>query len=197
MHYRWRAAKSNDFILKFCTYLTLRKGNFSWLTKYLLIMKLRFDAMLYSITWITKILTRAMSNVRAGRKFPTPAVSHLAHWQCPSYFKPVVLKLFVAADPSTAPKPLRTPLYCQRLFDYWEITVVWLLLSLSTSSAPERSKFQACHQLPSPKSNKKVSWLTTWTCHVNMPPDYTCGAIKLNNGPNGRIKTSGFWFMDP
>ena len=38
------------------------------------------------------------------------------------------------------------------------------------------------------------------TCNMNMS-DYICGAIKLNNGPSGRIKPAcfldGFWFMKP
>jgi len=38
--------------------------------KYLLIMELRFDTILYS-KWVTKILVRAISNVQAGRRFPT------------------------------------------------------------------------------------------------------------------------------
>jgi len=36
-------------------------------------MLLRFDAMLWpNLTWVTKILMRAISNVHAGRRFPTP-----------------------------------------------------------------------------------------------------------------------------
>jgi len=34
VRYRWRAAKSFDFILKFDLYLTTRKSDFSWLTIY-------------------------------------------------------------------------------------------------------------------------------------------------------------------
>jgi len=47
------------------------------LSKYLLMMELRFDAILYS-TWVIKILMRAATNVHAvhiwpaGRRFPTP-----------------------------------------------------------------------------------------------------------------------------
>jgi len=50
VHYRWRATKSINFLLKFYLYLTMTKSDFSWLTicKYLLIIKLRFDAVLYS-----------------------------------------------------------------------------------------------------------------------------------------------------
>ena len=49
VHYRWRAAKSINFILKFYHYLTMRKSELSWLTIwYLLIMEFRFDAILYS-----------------------------------------------------------------------------------------------------------------------------------------------------
>ena len=48
LHYRWRAAKSINFILKFYHYLTMGKSDFSWLIiTYLLIIELRFDAMLY------------------------------------------------------------------------------------------------------------------------------------------------------
>jgi len=46
VHYRWQAAKSINFILKFCHYLKMRKGDFSWLTFWLM-MELRFDTMLY------------------------------------------------------------------------------------------------------------------------------------------------------
>jgi len=48
VYYRWRAPKSIDFILKFYLHLTMRKSDFFWITKYLLIMQLRFDGMFYS-----------------------------------------------------------------------------------------------------------------------------------------------------
>jgi len=40
----------------------------------LLIMELRFEAMLYS-TSVRKILMWAISNVHAGRRFPTPGLA--------------------------------------------------------------------------------------------------------------------------
>ena len=46
VHYRWRAAKLVNFIRKFYHYLTMMKRDL--LSKYLLTMELRFDAMLYS-----------------------------------------------------------------------------------------------------------------------------------------------------
>jgi len=51
MNCDWRAAKSIHFILKFYIYINMTKSDFSCLTmycKYLLIMELRFDTMLYS-----------------------------------------------------------------------------------------------------------------------------------------------------
>jgi len=49
MEYHWRAAESLDFILKFYLYqLQGRVTSLGLLSKYLLIMGLRFDAMLYS-----------------------------------------------------------------------------------------------------------------------------------------------------
>jgi len=48
--------------------------SFDLLSKYLLIMELPFDAMLYS-NLVTKILTKAASNFHAGRRFPTPALN--------------------------------------------------------------------------------------------------------------------------
>jgi len=58
---------------------------------------------------------------------------------------------------------------------------------------PAKGKFQASagRQLPSPKSNKKGQS----TCNMNMS-DYSYDAIKLNNGPSGRIFLIGFWFTD-
>jgi len=41
--------------------------------------------------------------------------------------------------------------------------------------------------MTSPKSGKKGES----TCNMNMS-DYSCGVIKLINGPNERIKTDGF-----
>jgi len=43
------------------------------LSKYLLIVELRIDVILY-LTWGIKILMRAMTNVHAGRRFPTPVL---------------------------------------------------------------------------------------------------------------------------
>ena len=43
-------------------------------------MELRLDWLLYTLTWVTKILMRAISNVHAGRiwpavrRFPTPVL---------------------------------------------------------------------------------------------------------------------------
>jgi len=38
-------------------------------------MELRFDSLLYTLkSWVTKILMRAISNVHAGCRFPTPAL---------------------------------------------------------------------------------------------------------------------------
>ena len=48
VHYRWRAAKTINFILKFYLHLTMRKSDFFWITKYLIIVVLRFDVMFYS-----------------------------------------------------------------------------------------------------------------------------------------------------
>jgi len=39
-------------------------------------MELHFDAMLHT-SWVTKILMRAISNVHAGRRFPTPALQYV------------------------------------------------------------------------------------------------------------------------
>jgi len=39
-------------------------------------MELRFESLLCTLIWLTKILVRAVSNVHAGRRFPTPAVEH-------------------------------------------------------------------------------------------------------------------------
>jgi len=57
-------------------------------SKYLLIMELRFDAM-FTQTWVTEILMRAVSNVHEGRvrpaggRFPTPGLSDIALlWWC-------------------------------------------------------------------------------------------------------------------
>jgi len=38
-------------------------------------MELRFDAMLHSVTWVTKLLIGVISNVQAGRRFPTPTIA--------------------------------------------------------------------------------------------------------------------------
>jgi len=49
VHYRWRAAKSINFLLKFyLIYLWERETSLDVLSKYLLIVELRFDVMLYS-----------------------------------------------------------------------------------------------------------------------------------------------------
>jgi len=46
-------------------------------------------------------------------------------------------------------------------------------------------------QLPSPRSNKQKGQSTR---SMNTS-DYSCGAIKLNNGPNARIKTGRFSWL--
>jgi len=75
VHYRWRGTKPIICIQKFCLYLTTvwgRVTSLDLLSKYLVIMEIRFDAMLYStLTWVTRILVRAISNVHGGRRFPT------------------------------------------------------------------------------------------------------------------------------
>jgi len=38
-------------------------------------MELRFDAM-FTLTWITKIVMQAISNVHAGQRFPTPDIEY-------------------------------------------------------------------------------------------------------------------------
>jgi len=47
------------------------------LSKYLLVMELRFDSILYS-KLVMKILMRAMLNDHAGCRFPTPDLSEVA-----------------------------------------------------------------------------------------------------------------------
>ena len=54
--------------------LSICKYEEDLLSMYLFIMELRLDAMLYSITRVTKILMRAIPNVRAGRRFITPVL---------------------------------------------------------------------------------------------------------------------------
>jgi len=39
-------------------------------------MELRFDSLLYTLAWVTKILMRAILNVHAGRRFPTFVSQH-------------------------------------------------------------------------------------------------------------------------
>jgi len=60
VHYRWRAAKSNSFILKFYLYLNMRK---EWLLSiYYLSSCLSWSFVLTrccSLTWVTKVLMRA------------------------------------------------------------------------------------------------------------------------------------------
>jgi len=47
--YRWRAAKTIELIPKFNLYLTMRdEGSLDILSKYPLVMELRFDTILYS-----------------------------------------------------------------------------------------------------------------------------------------------------
>jgi len=80
-------AKSlNFFLLKFTLiYLWGRATSLDLLSidincKYLLTMELRFNSLLYTRTWVTKILMRTISNVHAGRiwptgsRFPTPVL---------------------------------------------------------------------------------------------------------------------------
>jgi len=50
--------------------------SFDLQSKYLLIMEFCFDAMLCS-HWVNEILVRAMSNVHAGRWFPTAGIQGL------------------------------------------------------------------------------------------------------------------------
>jgi len=73
VHYRWWAAKSVDFILKF--YLIYEE---EWLLlNYYLSTCLSCGFVLTwccTLTSVTKILVRAISNVHAGRRFPTPSL---------------------------------------------------------------------------------------------------------------------------
>jgi len=50
VHYRWRTAKSIEFVLQLCFYLTMRGRvtSLDFRSKYLFIIELRFDAMLCS-----------------------------------------------------------------------------------------------------------------------------------------------------
>jgi len=67
---RWRFAK-NNFILKFCLYLREQETALNLLSKYLLMIGFHFDAML-CFTWVTKLPMRAILNVHAGGRTPTP-----------------------------------------------------------------------------------------------------------------------------
>ena len=97
---------------------------------------------------------------------------------------------------SLYPKLLRTLLFCQHFHHCLQIRF-GCFLAWASQPPPARSKFQAsanfqaCRQLLSPKSNKKGPS----TCNTNMP-NHSFGAIKLNNGPNGRIKTSEFSLLN-
>jgi len=73
--YRWRAANNNWFYPKILPLSYYEGYNFymTYYLKYLLIVELRFDTILYS-KWVTKIVMRPVSNVQAGRKFPTPVL---------------------------------------------------------------------------------------------------------------------------
>ena len=51
----------------------MTKSGFFWITKYLLITLLRLDKILYCDLG-NESLDRAISNVHAGRRFPTPAL---------------------------------------------------------------------------------------------------------------------------
>jgi len=73
--YRWRATKSVDFIPKFYPYSTYqgRVISLNMLSKNLLSMKRRFDAMLLSNTVIENS-DAGQSNIHVGSRFPTPAL---------------------------------------------------------------------------------------------------------------------------
>jgi len=60
----------------------MRKRDFSCLT---ICTRLSWSFVLtrcYTLTWVTKILMRAKSNVHAGRRFPTPVSQHVSIF-CP------------------------------------------------------------------------------------------------------------------
>jgi len=64
------------------------------------------------------------------------------------------------------------------------------IFPVSTSTTRSEYQASACHKLPSPRSNTKGQS----TCKTNMP-NYSLGAFKLNNHPNGRIETIGFCWL--
>jgi len=74
VHYRcWRAATSINFILKNIFFIWL-SGRVTLFTYYLRTC-LSWSFVLTrccTLTWVTKILMRAISNVHAGRRFPSP-----------------------------------------------------------------------------------------------------------------------------
>ena len=81
VHYLWRAAKSIYFILKFYLY----QKEWLLMTYYLSTCLSRSFVLTRwcTLTWVTKIMLRAISNVHAGRigpaarRFPTPALGPL------------------------------------------------------------------------------------------------------------------------
>jgi len=58
VHYRWRAAKSNDFILKFYLYLTMR-SDFSWLMLCACLPRSFLTKGCFALTWVMQSLMRA------------------------------------------------------------------------------------------------------------------------------------------
>ena len=74
VHYRRRAAKSINFVLIFYRYPTMRKSGFSWLYLTTCVSWSFVLTRCCTLTWVTKILMRAISNVHAGRRFPAPVV---------------------------------------------------------------------------------------------------------------------------
>jgi len=104
----------------------------------------------------------------------------------------VVLKLFLAADPfSLHHKPLRTASFCQRCFEYREIRfgrfMAW---------APQPPRQEANFKILASANCRHQHQIKRGqsTCNMKMS-DYSCDAIKLNIGPNERIKTSRFSWL--
>jgi len=100
----------------------------------------------------------------------------------------VVLKLFVAADPFHCTQNFYRHL---RFVNFLSI-IEKLDFVASYREHLNRShrKQVSCFGLP-PIDANKIKQKGQSTCNMNMS-GYRCGAIKLNNGTNGRMKTSGF-----
>ena len=79
VHYRWRVAKSIDFILKVYLYLPMTKNDFSWLSKYLFVVDLRFDTMLYSNLCNENSVAGYIKCLR-GPQVPHPCLMRCATW---------------------------------------------------------------------------------------------------------------------